>query len=220
MDARTSARPGPCDPAPTRCRPTRTLAAVQATPDRARTRPTAPRPGPESGCTSPVLTLRNTRVLTVVSAPGVRWPSCGRPGDCSHRPEAHRDGKGPPRGGPCNFLRRLRLLSRGGGIRTRDLLVPNQARYRAAPHPEKTVASCETPSCEWLRVYSRARADRSAPSLPPGALSLPPSRRGYCPGGRRKIASCGARPATNGSPPGPANWTDTIASFVGVSRRK
>src|SRR5690242_16463630 len=26
--------------------------------------------------------------------------------------------------------------NRGGGIRTRDLLVPNQARYRTAPHPE------------------------------------------------------------------------------------
>src|SRR5437867_4485921 len=25
--------------------------------------------------------------------------------------------------------------NRGGGIRTRDLLVPNQARYRTAPHP-------------------------------------------------------------------------------------
>src|SRR5213592_4748045 len=26
--------------------------------------------------------------------------------------------------------------NRGGGIRTRDLLVPNQARYRTAPHPD------------------------------------------------------------------------------------
>ncbi len=26
--------------------------------------------------------------------------------------------------------------NRGAGIRTRDLLLPKQARYRAAPHPE------------------------------------------------------------------------------------
>ena len=25
--------------------------------------------------------------------------------------------------------------SRGGGIRTHDLFVPNEARYQAAPHP-------------------------------------------------------------------------------------
>jgi hypothetical protein len=31
-----------------------------------------------------------------------------------------------------------RRVNRGGGIRTRDLLVPNQARYRTAPHPENT----------------------------------------------------------------------------------
>ena len=30
------------------------------------------------------------------------------------------------------------LLSRGGQIRTDDLLVPNQARYRATLHPEFT----------------------------------------------------------------------------------
>ena len=29
----------------------------------------------------------------------------------------------------------LRLRSRGGGIRTHDLFVPNEARYQAAPHP-------------------------------------------------------------------------------------
>src|SRR6266481_10224930 len=33
--------------------------------------------------------------------------------------------------------RHTRSCNRGGGIRTRDLLVPNQARYRTAPHPEK-----------------------------------------------------------------------------------
>ena len=27
------------------------------------------------------------------------------------------------------------MLSRGAGIRTRDLLLPKQARYRTAPHP-------------------------------------------------------------------------------------
>ncbi len=26
-------------------------------------------------------------------------------------------------------------LGRGGGIRTHDLFVPNEARYQAAPHP-------------------------------------------------------------------------------------
>jgi hypothetical protein len=30
----------------------------------------------------------------------------------------------------------LFLLSRGARIRTEDLLLPKQARYRAAPHPE------------------------------------------------------------------------------------
>ena len=33
----------------------------------------------------------------------------------------------------CNFCS---ALGRGGGIRTHDLLVPNEARYQAAPHPE------------------------------------------------------------------------------------
>jgi hypothetical protein len=28
-----------------------------------------------------------------------------------------------------------KLLNRGAGIRTRDLLLPKQARYRTAPHP-------------------------------------------------------------------------------------
>src|SRR2546425_10416855 len=42
----------------------------------------------------------------------------------------------------CETLSRRRS-NRGGGIRTRDLLVPNQARYRTAPHPE--LPDVETP---------------------------------------------------------------------------
>lgn len=30
-------------------------------------------------------------------------------------------------------------LSRGGGIRTHDLLDPNQARYQAAPRPDNKI---------------------------------------------------------------------------------
>ena len=34
------------------------------------------------------------------------------------------------------FLRRSAFFCRGGRIRTYDLVVPNDARYRAALHPE------------------------------------------------------------------------------------
>ena len=40
----------------------------------------------------------------------------------------------PPEGGAI-------LWCRGSGIRTHDLLVPNEARYQAAPHPD--VAGCD-----------------------------------------------------------------------------
>lgn len=36
----------------------------------------------------------------------------------------------------CNYCIFCSALGRGGGIRTHDLLVPNEARYQAAPHPE------------------------------------------------------------------------------------
>ncbi len=33
-------------------------------------------------------------------------------------------------------LHHIERIGRGGGIRTLDILLPKQARYRAAPHPE------------------------------------------------------------------------------------
>jgi hypothetical protein len=78
--------------------------------------------------------------------------------------------------------------------------------------PAMTVASCETPSCEWLTVYRQRRAEtKPAAQLPDGT---------HCPGGSRNTASCGCRPVTKETPPGPANWTDTMAEFAGVSSRK
>jgi hypothetical protein len=38
------------------------------------------------------------------------------------------------------FLDILQSVSRGGRIRTYDLLLPKQARYRATLHPEKLVS--------------------------------------------------------------------------------
>jgi hypothetical protein len=56
---------------------------------------------------------------------GVEIPLCAVPRTAT--------AKGPDRNcqsGPiCNDA------SRGGGIRTHDLFVPNEARYQAAPHP-------------------------------------------------------------------------------------
>ena len=37
----------------------------------------------------------------------------------------------------------LPALYRGAGIRTRDLLLPKQARYRTAPHPAVLVTATE-----------------------------------------------------------------------------
>ena len=38
----------------------------------------------------------------------------------------------------CTRLRRRNQVHRGAGIRTRDLLLPKQARYRTAPHPAES----------------------------------------------------------------------------------
>jgi hypothetical protein len=38
-------------------------------------------------------------------------------------------------------VKSIRKKCRGGRIRTYDLLVPNQARYRATLHPEKLLMS-------------------------------------------------------------------------------
>ena len=35
------------------------------------------------------------------------------------------------------MLQKTWEFGRGGGIRTLDILLPKQARYRAAPHPER-----------------------------------------------------------------------------------
>ena len=42
-------------------------------------------------------------------------------------------------------------------------------------------------------------------------------KKGYCPGGSRKITSCGLSVAGNGAPPAPENWIDTVAADAGVS---
>ncbi len=42
------------------------------------------------------------------------------------------------------FDRLWKSLCRGGRIRTYDLLVPNQARYRATLHPENNLYGGET----------------------------------------------------------------------------
>src|SRR4249920_2353238 len=53
-------------------------------------------------------------------------PVLEAPADEKERPPALADG---------------RFAHRGAGIRTRDLLLPKQARYRTAPHPESYVTS-------------------------------------------------------------------------------
>ena len=40
-------------------------------------------------------------------------------------------------------LRALIVFGRGGEIRTPDILLPKQARYQAALHPEKTITRTE-----------------------------------------------------------------------------
>lgn len=45
---------------------------------------------------------------------------------------------GIPMGGDCRVESyAIESVGRGGGIRTLDILLPKQARYRAAPHPER-----------------------------------------------------------------------------------
>lgn len=56
------------------------------------------------------------------------------------------------------------LLSRGGRIRTYGLVVPNDARYRAALHPEKYGIDGATPRREF-------------PILSVVGLKKPPTRR-------------------------------------------
>jgi hypothetical protein len=52
--------------------------------------------------------------------------------------------------------------NRGGGIRTRDLLVPNQARYRTAPHPDENSASCTVAKLQSYYVERRSSTSISA----------------------------------------------------------
>lgn len=79
--------------------------------------------------------------------------------------------------------RKWPLAGRGGGIRTHDLFVPNEARYQAAPHPA-TVAQCTrrkdpsgVPGCPGFRNGPPGRHRRSAgsPALQPalGTAGLP-----------------------------------------------
>ena len=48
---------------------------------------------------------------------------------------------------------------RGGGIRTRDLLVPNQLRYQAALHPEQARIVLSEAAASFLKVHGVTRRD-------------------------------------------------------------
>jgi hypothetical protein len=60
------------------------------------------------------------------------------------------------------------LLGRGGRIRTYDLLLPKQARYRATLHPENSSAEGEgfEPSVPFpVRQFSKLLVSATHPSL-------------------------------------------------------
>ena len=56
--------------------------------------------------------------------------------------------------GQAGFLREfVRVNGRDGEIRTLDLLIPNQARYQAAPRPDQRAAQSADGMGAWQTVF-------------------------------------------------------------------
>jgi hypothetical protein len=110
------------------------------------------------------------------SRPASLWMSKGRWRGHEVRPA--------PRGG-----RRPSVSSRGGRIRTYDFLLPKQARYQTAPHPDSTAALILTGGKRQLGSYGVEVTTRNSCRCTPGFSPCVPTRRGCDTAARETPAS-------------------------------
>ncbi len=90
------------------------------------------RPATRPACAAAVRPWRSPRSVLRLEIGGRKHRCRAEAPISAHRVRRAPEGRRRP--GPSGPGLRL-LTGRGGGIRTHDLLVPNEARYQAAPHP-------------------------------------------------------------------------------------
>ncbi|MCO5591802.1 hypothetical protein L7F22_045794 [Adiantum nelumboides] len=147
-------------------------------------RPGRCRPGPSVRRRSPARRDRGSE-----DAPARRAAAASS--SCDHRPAVSDPGTGRPREheSPDPQVRVRVVDCRGGGIRTHGLLVPNEARYQAAPHPERR--------SRWAELYP---VD-GGPGRPGARDELE----------QRHLGTAGEARGANGDVPSPAESAATCA---------